>query len=515
MLGGVIVAVLWPMLRSGPALDAEFLQLVVARFRFPWHFIPSCLNPIEVARFVLLGLMGLLALRLAGLRRSHWSVAVVLSTLALIGIGAGALGRVGAFWHLPWLELTMGAILTALAEGVDLRARRGAAPEAWTERGAEVTAIGAALVAGLVAGVVFVEVVPLALAIDLRLLRLSVFAKALALCAIAGPLGRGLLRGSGTEAIAAAVATFALLSGEPLPALLGLAVLALAPALRPREAFLWSLAGIALAILYLGALQGFDGRRLALGAAVLVAAGVGRTGWVGADLSDAKRERRMAVGALALACAVAMLAVTAPGLAGRAPQPPFTDLDRLAWWARDHTEGDGIFLVPLHAFGWRRYAERAVVADLGAVPFGRDGDAGVAPACRRRRRPPGARAARLPGRAGRAPLRVADPAARPRLRRARPPGAWRARDAVRRALRGARGFDAPPLAGPPPGGPIHALRHPARLSVATHGACDKRGRIPLGFDTIFRLLSGPPEPARAGRGGASRGDLPSSRRSVP
>jgi Domain of unknown function (DUF6798) len=371
MLGGVIVAVLWPMLRSGPALDAEFLQLVVARFRFPWHFIPSCLNPIEVARFALLGLMGLLALRLAGLRRSHWSVAVVLSALALIGIGAGALGRVGAFWHLPWLELTMGAILTALAEGVDLRARHGAAPEAWTERGAEVTAIGAALLAGLVAGVVFVEVVPLALAVDLRLLRLSVFAKALALCAIAGPLARALLRGSGTEAIAAAVATFALLSGEPLPALLGLAVLALAPALRPREAFLWSLAGIALAILYLGALQGFDGRRLALGAAVLVAAGVGRTGWVGADVSASTRERRLAGGALALAGAVAMLAVTAPGLAGRAPQPAFTDLDRLAWWARDHTDRDGIFLVPLHAFGWRRYAERAVVADLGAVPFGR------------------------------------------------------------------------------------------------------------------------------------------------
>ena len=141
MLGGVIVAVLWPMLRSGPALDAEFLQLVVARFRFPWHFIPSCLNPTEVARFVLLGLMGLLALRLAGLRRSHWSVAVVLSALALIGLGAAALGRVGALWHLPWLELTMGVILAALAEGVDLRARRGAAPEAWTERGAKVTAV--------------------------------------------------------------------------------------------------------------------------------------------------------------------------------------------------------------------------------------------------------------------------------------------------------------------------------------------------------------------------------------
>ena len=64
MLGGVIVAVLWPMLRAGPAL-----------------------------------------------------------------------------WHLPWLELTMGGILAALAEAVDLRARRGAAPEAWTERGAKVTAV--------------------------------------------------------------------------------------------------------------------------------------------------------------------------------------------------------------------------------------------------------------------------------------------------------------------------------------------------------------------------------------
>jgi hypothetical protein len=138
MLGGVIVAVLWPMLRSGPALDAEFLQLVVARFRFPWHFIPSCLNPTEVARFVLLELMGLLALRLAGLRRSHWSVAVVLSALALIGLGAAG---GGARWHLPWLELTMGVILAALAEGVDLRVRRGADPEAWTERDAKVTAV--------------------------------------------------------------------------------------------------------------------------------------------------------------------------------------------------------------------------------------------------------------------------------------------------------------------------------------------------------------------------------------
>jgi hypothetical protein len=138
MLDGVIVAVLWPMLRSGPALDAEFLQLVVARFRFPWYFIPSCLNPTEVARFVLLELMGLLALRLAGLRRSHWSVAVVLSALALIGLGAAG---GGALWHLPWLELTMGVILAALAEGVDLRVRRGADPEAWTERGAKVTAV--------------------------------------------------------------------------------------------------------------------------------------------------------------------------------------------------------------------------------------------------------------------------------------------------------------------------------------------------------------------------------------
>jgi len=138
MLGGVIVAVLWPMLRSGPALDAEFLQLVVARFRFPWYFIPSCLNPTEVARFVLLELMGLLALRLAGLRRSHWSVAVVLSALALIGLGAAG---GGALWHLPWLELTMGVILAALAEGVDLRVRRGADPEAWTEHGAKVTAV--------------------------------------------------------------------------------------------------------------------------------------------------------------------------------------------------------------------------------------------------------------------------------------------------------------------------------------------------------------------------------------
>ena len=368
-LGAVILAALWPMLRSGPALDAEFLQLVVARFRFPWHFIPSCLNPTEVARFVLLGLTGLLALRLAGLRRSHWSVAIVLLELALIGIVAAALGRIGALWHLPWLELTMGVILTALAEGVDLRARRGATPEPWTERGAEVTAIGAALVAGLVAGVVFVEVVPLALAVDLRLLRLSVFAKALALCAVAGPLARALMRGSATEAIAAAVATLALLAGEPLPALLGLAVLALAPALRPREAFLWSLAGIALAILYLGALQGFDGRRLAVGAALLVAAGIGRAGWLSVD--GPARDRRLAVAALALAGAVATIAVTAPGLAGRAPQLPFTDLDRLAWWARDHTERDGVFLVPLHAFGWRRYAERAVVAELGAVPFGR------------------------------------------------------------------------------------------------------------------------------------------------
>jgi hypothetical protein len=120
----------------------------------------------------------------------------------------------------------------------------------WTCTGSsEVTAIGAALVAGLIAGVVFVEVVPLALAVDLRLLRSSVFARALALGAVAGPLARALLRGTVTEAIAAAVATFALLSGEPLPALLGVAVLALAPALWPREAFLWSLAGIALAIL--------------------------------------------------------------------------------------------------------------------------------------------------------------------------------------------------------------------------------------------------------------------------
>jgi len=82
--------------------------------------------------------MGLLALRLAGLRRSHWSVAVVLSALALIGLGAAG---GGALWHLPWLELTMGVILAALAEGVDLRVRRGADPEAWTERGAKVTAV--------------------------------------------------------------------------------------------------------------------------------------------------------------------------------------------------------------------------------------------------------------------------------------------------------------------------------------------------------------------------------------
>ena len=369
-LGAVIVAVLAPVLRSGPPLDAEFLQLVVARFRFPWHFIPSCLNPAEVAGFAILGLAGLLALRLAGLRRSHWTVAVVLSAVAVIGIVQVWLGRVGRTWHLPWLELTMAVILTALAEGVDiLRARRGGAAEAWTERGTEVTAIGAALVTGLAAGVLFVEVVPLALAVDLRLLRLSVFLKALALCAIAGPLVRALLRGSVTEAIAAAVATLALLAGEPLPAVLGLAVLALAPTLRPREAFLGSLAGIALAAFYLGALQGFDGRRLAVGAAVLGAAWVGRAGWIDAGAPD--RERRLALAALALAGAVATVAVAAPGLSGREPRPPVTDLDKLAWWARDHTEHDGVFLVPLHAFAWRRYAERAVVADLGAVPFGR------------------------------------------------------------------------------------------------------------------------------------------------
>src|SRR4029077_14948341 len=116
--------------------------------------------------------------------------------------------------------------------------------------------------------------------------RLSVFLKALALCAIAGPFVRALVRGSGTEAIAAAVATLALLAGEPLPAVLGLAVLALAPTLRPREAFLGSLAGIALAAFYLGALQGFDGRRLAVGAAVLGAAWVGRAGWFEAGAPD-------------------------------------------------------------------------------------------------------------------------------------------------------------------------------------------------------------------------------------
>jgi hypothetical protein len=97
---------------------------------------------------------------------------------------------------------------------------------------------------------------------------------------------------------------------------------------------------------------------------------VARAGWV--DVNAPDRERRLALASLALAGTAAVLVVVAPGLAGRRALPPVSDLDRLAWWARAHTERDGVFLVPLDAFAWRRRAERAVVVDLSAVPFGRN-----------------------------------------------------------------------------------------------------------------------------------------------
>ncbi len=365
----VAVGATWPVLRSGPPLDAEFLELVVARFRFPWHFVPSCQDPAEVAAFVSLGLSGLLAFRLAGLGRSRWPVALGLAGCAAIGVALAALGRVPPAWQEVWPELTLSVGLTALAEG--LRAARipsesGDAVQA--ERGAAVTAIGAVLVAGLVAGVLFVEVLPLGLAVELRLLRLSVFLKALALVLIAGPLARALLRGPVAEALAAAVATVALLGGRSLPALLALAGLAIAPAFSPRHARIALLTATALAALHLGGVGGVDGRRLVVAAAVLVMAAIGRAGWLDAGPA---RGRRLAVTALALAGTAAAIVVTAPGLAGREGLPPPSDLDRLAAWARAHTERDGVFLVPLHAFAWRRAAERAVVVEMGAVPFGR------------------------------------------------------------------------------------------------------------------------------------------------
>jgi hypothetical protein len=368
--GAVVLAVLWPVLRSGPPLGAEFLHLVVARFRFPWHLVPSCLAPAEAAAFVTLGLTGFLALRLAGLRRGGWPVAAVLGVLTLAGVALAWRDQVGTAWQTVWLELILAVGVTGLTEGVDaLRARRDGGPPAWTERGSVVTAIGAALVAGLAAGVVFVEVVPLGLAVELRLLRLSVFAKALALIVIAGPLARALLRRPAPEAVAAAVATVSLLAGRPLPALLALAGLALAPHRGPRHGPPVALASAALAAAYLGALGALDGRRLAVGAVVLVGAVVGRAGWLDPGVPD--RDRRLALAGLALAGAAAILVVVAPGLAGQGRLPPPSDLDRMARWARMHTERDGVFLVPLHAFGWRRLAERAIVVDLGAVPFGR------------------------------------------------------------------------------------------------------------------------------------------------
>ncbi len=366
----VLLAVLWPVFQSGPPLGAEFLHLVVARFRFPWHLVPSCLDPVEVAAFVNLGLAGLLALRLAGLRRSQWPVAAILSTLALTGFALASVDRVGAAWHEVWLALTLAVAVTALAEGVDaLRVRRGIPETAGTERGTVVTAIGGALVAGLVLGVLFIEVVPLALAVELRLFRLSVFVKALALVVIAGPLARALLRRPAPEAVVAGASILALLAGQPLPALLGLVVLALAPVASPSRARLGALAGAALVACALAVLGGLDGRRLVVGAAVLVAAWIGRAGWLDAGVPD--RERRLALAGLAMASAALILMVVAPGLAGRSALPPPNDLDRLASWARTHTERDAIFLVPLEAFGWRRRAERAIVVDLGAVPFGR------------------------------------------------------------------------------------------------------------------------------------------------
>jgi hypothetical protein len=365
----VLVAVLWPVFQSGPPLEAEFLHLV-ARFRFPWHLVPSCLEPVGVAAFVTLGLAGLLALRLAGLRRSQWTIAAILGALALTGIVLAQLDRVEPAWQAVWSVLALASTLTAVAEAMDaLRVRRGIPERAWTERGTVVTAVAAALVAGLAAGVLFVEVVPLGLAVELRLLRLSVFAKALALVVIAGPLAGAMFLGPASEAIVAAVSTLALLAGQPLPALLGLTVLDLAPAVSPRWARLVTLAGAALAAVTLAVLGGLDGRRLTLGAAVLVAAWIGRTGWLDAGAPD--RERRLALTSLVLASAAAALLISAPGLAGRTALPPPNDLDRLASWARAHTERDAIFLVPLDALGWRRHAERAIVVDLGAVPFGR------------------------------------------------------------------------------------------------------------------------------------------------
>jgi hypothetical protein len=365
-----LVAALWPLLRSGPPLEAEFLQLVVARFRFPWHFVPSCLDPAEVALFVSLGLAGLLSLRLAGLRRGQWAVAAILGALVLAAVALAWLGRVGEAWQGVWPALTLAAALTALGETIAvLRARRGLGEGAWTERGTVVTAVSAALVVGLAAGVLFVEVVPLGLAIELRLLRLSVIAKALALVVIAGPLARAMLRGPLPEAIVAAVSTVALLAGQPLPAVVGLAVLDFAPAVSPRRAGLLALVGAGLAALALGLGEGLDGRRLTVGALVLAAAWAGRRGWL--DVGAHDRERRLALAGLALGAAAATVVVLAPGLAGRTALPPPSDLDRLAAWARGHTERDAVFLVPLDALGWRRFAERAIVVDLGAVPFGR------------------------------------------------------------------------------------------------------------------------------------------------
>ena len=358
-----------PLLGGGRGLPPDELRVLVAEFRFPWHYLVSCAYPPNFVPVVGLILAGLVAMRLGGFRRASAALGAALALVALAFAVLLVTGGLDPGWRPAWTAVIFLFGLAAATElaGVGEASGSPARDAGRRATGAELAAMGGALLGCVLTAWVFVEVWPLAVALDLRLLRTTVFLKAIALVLVAGPLARAFVSGRPVEALLAALAVLGLFTGRLVPVVGALTGLALLPRFGRGAGALAGLgiaAGIGFALVGAGALR----EPLALVAIGFLA--IGLLARLGVFAGPARR--RGAAGTLALLTVVGLL-LPGPGRALSArlelARRGGGDLERLAQWTRAHTEPDAVFLVPPGAASWRLVAERAVVADLKAVPF--------------------------------------------------------------------------------------------------------------------------------------------------